>query len=115
MPDVTRETLARGKRGSCHLVPAHLRHLDAGRRGRHPVHPAVAGSCRVEHDPDLHPGLDPAVEAGSFGDPSRQARTAPKAAAEQGLTRSAPAESRPSGCLWQSISGLPKALGSARP
>jgi len=65
MPDGTRETLARGKRGSCHLVPAHLRHLDAGRRGRHPVYPAVAGSCRVEHDPDLHPGLDPAVRPAS--------------------------------------------------
>ena len=47
--------------------------LDAGKRRRHPLHPADARACGSEHNSDLHARIDPEAEADPHGDAPGQA------------------------------------------
>jgi integrase len=55
-----------GKRGACHMSAFDGNH-DAGKRSRHPLHPADARPRRYQNNPDLHSGLDPPAEADPRG------------------------------------------------
>ena len=59
-----------GQTGLLPSAPLDLRNPDAGRRGRHPVHPATLGTRRVEHDANLHTGQHPRVKTGPLHHPS---------------------------------------------
>ena len=59
-----------GQTGLQPSAPLDLRNPDAGRLGRHPVHPATPGTRRVEHDANLHTGQHPRVKTGPLHHPS---------------------------------------------
>lgn len=62
-----RESVRDGQGGCLSPVPPHPGHVDARRRGRHPLHPGDARPRRTVHDPDLHPSVD----QGAAGSPRR--------------------------------------------
>ncbi len=76
LTDIVRGYIEQAKIGKVGVVPsfpAHDGHLDAGERGRHPLHPGDAWARESRDDEHLHAGVDQEAQGSARADPPRGA------------------------------------------